>query len=1232
MTFDEVLSQVLDLLRREGRLSYRALKRRFSLDDEYLEDLKAEIIEAKRLALDENGTVLVWTGAPSQAGTAQGDAASDGSATAGTPSLTVPHVKEWGRESQSDTSDEGERRQLTLMFCDLVGSTALSEQFDPEELRDLIRAYQQACIEVITRFDGRIAKYLGDGLLAYFGYPHAHEDDARRAVHAGLSIVAAMRTLNAERARSNKTAVSLKVRIGIHTGLVVVGEMGGGEFRERAAIVGDTPNTAARLQEQAEPDSVIISAATYQLVRGLFDCESLGARSLKGLSNPVLLYRVLREGEAQSRFDVAIQTGLTPMVGREHEAGILAERWERARHGEGQAVLLSGEPGIGKSRLMQAFKERITAESGKWLECHCSPYHQNSALSPVIDLLQSLLGFENDDEPSAKLAKLERELKQYDLPLSDYMPLLGTMLSLPLPEEYPRPTLTLEAQKEQNYLAVQSWLLSIAEREDLALLFEDLHWADPSTLELLGRLLEQVPTARMLMVVTCRPEFIPPWSNRSHFATITLNRLPRLQSEAILGSVTGGKPLPPVVLDEIIAKTDGVPLFVEELTKMVLESDLIREHDGHYELSGPLPPLAIPSTLQDSLTARLDRLGSAREVAQLASTLGRDFSYDLLRAISSDADADLQEALATLVEAEVLYRRGVMMQARYFFKHALIRDAAYESLLKSKRQQIHSLIARVLEEQFPGTVETHPELIARHYTEAGLTARAIPYWQKAGEQALQRSAFLESITDFSKALDLLPDATAASDADQQRPENRNLQCALLLALAEAHRRSGQPVKAHQTATRASELAQSLSSADFMSRAAMELARLGMEIGLPVAPAAIRLFEETLEIIGPEVSPLRATILGGLSLALVYAGARERGLECARQAVAMARRLGEPAPLAIGLHGICCALQLPEHANQRLVYASEMLEAAKAVNSIFGLHASLWWQAYSALEIGDTITAKRGIAGYAGLEETMRNPHQSCLLKNFQACEACLEGRFADFESLIGEALTIGQTLEVESPAGIFGVQMFTLRREQDRLREVEPLLRHFVQSPEGANAWRPGLALIYSELGRPAEARAEFEQLAQGDFADLPRDANWLVCLSYLADVCIFLGDAARALTLYELILPYRAINVLLASGSACYGSASRYLGALATTLRRWDEAERHFEDALAMNANMGARPWLAHTQYQYATMLLSRDQPGDSDRAVPLLKAALATARELGMRALERRITNGAARDQNTG
>ena len=370
-------------------------------------------------------------------------------------------------------------------------------------------------------------------------------------------------------------------------------------------------------------------------------------------------------------------------------------------------------------------------------------------------MLQRLLRFEPHDEPAQKLAKLVNGLEQYGLPLTDYVPLIAPLLTLPVPETYPRLTLTLEAQKEKTYLAVQSWLLTIAERAGLALVFEDLHWADPSTLALLGHLIDQVATALLLLVLTCRPEFSPPWSTRSHFASITLNRLPRSHTEEVVQNVTGGKPLPGQVLEQIIAKTDGVPLFIEELTRTMLESDLLSERDGHYDLSGPLPPLAIPSTLQDSLTARLDRLGDAREVAQLAATIGRDFSYELLRSIASKDEVRLRKALGMLVEAEVLYRRGVMPQAQFLFKHALIRDAAYESLLKSKRQQVHSRIARALNEEFANLAETQPELVAHHYTEAGLPEAAVHYWQKAGELALERYAFHESINQFTRALSLL---------------------------------------------------------------------------------------------------------------------------------------------------------------------------------------------------------------------------------------------------------------------------------------------------------------------------------------------------------------------------------------------------------------------------------------------------------------------------------------------
>jgi class 3 adenylate cyclase/tetratricopeptide (TPR) repeat protein len=990
------------------------------------------------------------------------------------------------------------------MFCDLVGSTPLSQQFDPEELRDLILPYQHACSEVIAQFNGHIAKYLGDGVLAYFGYPHAHEDDAQRAVRAALRIVAAMQSLNAEQGR---LPVALKVRIGIHTGLVVVGEMGGREFREQAAIVGDTPNTADRLQEIAEPDTVIISGATYQLIRGLFDCESLGPRTLKGLSNPVQVYRVLRESEAQSRFDVAIQAGLMPQVGRENESAFLNERWERARGAEGQVVLLSGEPGIGKSRLVQAFKERIATEPGKWLECHCSPYHQNSAHYPVIDLLQRLLEFQSLDDSSVKLSKLERGLRKYDLPVADYLTLVAPLLSLPVPEEYPRPTLTLEAQKEKTHLAIQSWLLSIAARGTLFLVIEDLHWADPSTLELLGPLLDQVPTTRLLLILTHRPEFAPPWPNRSHFASITLNRLPRAQAETVVRNVSRGKPLPPQVLEQIITKTDGVPLFVEELTKAVLESDLLREGDDRYELTGPLPPLAIPSTLHDSLAARLDRLGSVREVAQLAATIGRDFSYELLHAISPLDDGGLQSAMRALVDAEVLYQRGLMPQASYFFKHALIRDAAYESLLKSKRQQVHGHIARVLEEQFPDTVETQPELIAHHYTQAGLATHAIPYWRSAGEQAVQRAAFPEGVIHFMAALSLVPEWAGDSDDDQEQRERGELRCSLLIELAEAQRRSGAPIKAQETLLHATNLAQALAAANLIAQAAWQLGVLSTQVGLPIPKTAIRLFEETLARTERQDNPLHAAVLTGLAMTLASSGETIKALEYGEQGVALARRLGDRRLVAMALDAICGALQSPQHAHQRLTHAMEMVESAEGAMLSF----ALFWRLHTLFEIGDVPNAKRDIQEFGLKAQESREPFLLCIFKNYQFCEAPTEGRFSDCERLAQNALAVGQTLQVENAAGVFGIQMFTLRREQGRLREVEPILRHLVQGPESAHTWRPGLALLYSELGYADKARAEFEQIATFDFAEVPRDGNWLLCMSYLADVCTFLADATHA-------------------------------------------------------------------------------------------------------------------------
>jgi class 3 adenylate cyclase/predicted ATPase len=762
MTFEEILDQAMAMLQRRGRVTYRTLRLQFQLDEDQLEALKEALIEAERLAVDEEGRVLVWAGAPvspppvsaSQEVTLGNSPvrAALGQDVPATAAGQIPHPS------------DAERRQLTVLFCDLADSTRLARQLDPEDLRAVVRAYQETAASVIQRYEGHIAQYLGDGLLVYFGYPQAHEDDAQRAVRTGLGLLVAMQARNTRLVQDQ--GVRLAVRIGIHTGPVVVGAIGSDDRREHLAL-GDTPNLAARLQGLAEPDTVVLSDTTARLVQGYFVCQDRGVHTLKGMDTPVRVARVVGESPAQSRLDVAAASGFTPLVGRETEVTLLRERWAQACDGLGQVVLLSGEAGIGKSRLVRVLTEHVVAEGAPRLTLHCSPYHTNSAFYPVIDHLQRLLHWHRDVSPEARLATLEQAIQAARLPLEEAVPLLAALLAVPLLERYPPLTLSPQRQKQQTQEALVTWLLAETAQHPVLAVWEDLHWADPSTLELLGLLLDQVPTARLLLVLTARPEFRPPWGLRAHLTQLTLTRLARQQVEEMVLRVTGGKPLPAEVVQQIVAKTDGIPLFVEELVKTVLESGLVREDADRYILAGPLPPLAIPATLQDALMARLDRLAAVKEVAQLGAVLGREFPYALLRAVTPLEEPTLQQSLAQLVEAELLYQRGHPPQAIYVFKHALVQDAAYQSLLRSTRQQYHQRIARVLEAQFPALVDTQPELLAQHYTEAGLTAQAIGYWQQAGQRAGQRSTNLEAVAHLTKGLALLKTLPDSSMALQQ---------------------------------------------------------------------------------------------------------------------------------------------------------------------------------------------------------------------------------------------------------------------------------------------------------------------------------------------------------------------------------------------------------------------------------------------------------------------------------
>ena len=641
-----------------------------------------------------------------------------------------------------------ERRQLTTMFVDLVDSTSLSSRLDPEEMREVIRSYQNAVAGEIIRFEGHVAKFMGDGVLAYFGWPQAHEDEAERAVRAALAIVGAVSRL------TTPDDEVLAARVGIATGLVVVGDLIGEGAAQEQAVVGETPNLAARLQAIAEPGSVVVAEGTRRLLGSLFELEELAPQTIRGFAGLVQAFQVMGEGTAESRFEALHAGSLTPLFGREQELALLLERWSRAKEGDGQVVLLSGEPGIGKSRIVRTLRERLADEQYTPLSHYCSPYHTNSALYPVIGLLERAAEFDREDAAEARLDKLEALLSRSTQRVKEVAPLLAALLGIPAEGRYPHLDLMPQRQKQLTLEILVDQLAGLAERHPVLALYEDVHWVDPSTLEMLELLVERVQRLPALLLITFRPEFVPPWTGHAHVTQLSLSRLTRRHGSAMALSVLGGKALPAEVLDQIVARTDGVPLFVEELTKAVVESGLLHDAGDHFELAGPLRSLAIPATLHDSLMARLDHLAPVKEVAQIAAVIGREFSYDLLAGMAPLDDGKLQSSLQQLTDAELIFRRGTPPDATYTFKHALVQDAAYASLLKSRRQQLHARIGQILEERSAAGVETLPEVIAHHYTEAGLAERAVRYWWQAAQVAIQRSATLEAIAHLEAGLKL----------------------------------------------------------------------------------------------------------------------------------------------------------------------------------------------------------------------------------------------------------------------------------------------------------------------------------------------------------------------------------------------------------------------------------------------------------------------------------------------
>ena len=648
--------------------------------------------------------------------------------------------------AEPKVQNTAERRQVTVMFSDLVGSTALSARMDPEDLREVISAYQKCVAETVQRFGGFVAKYMGDGVLVYFGYPQAHEDDAERAVRAGLELIQAVSTL--------KSSAQLQTRVGIATGLVVVGDLIGTGSAQEQTVVGETPNLAARLQGLAEPNAVVIGASTRRLIGNLFDLQDLGVKEVKGITKPVHAWAALRASAVESRFE-ALRTAIMPLVGRDNEVALLIGRWERAKTGEGQVVLIAGEPGIGKSRIGETIVERLAAEPHFRLRYFCSPHHQDSALHPTINQLERAAGFQREDTAQRRLDKLEVLLSKGTNDAREAAPLIADLLSIPTGNRYPALELTPQKRKERTLTALLTHVADLSCREPVLMVFEDVHWSDPTTRQLLDLLIDRVSELRVLVIITFRPEFSPSWAGRSHVTLLSLSRLPSRQGAEIISTVTGGKALPKEITDQIIDRTDGVPLFIEELTKSVVESGLVTEAEDHYALAGAATTLAIPATLHASLLARLDRLAPAREAAQIGAAFGRSFSHGLISAVAGMPQQKLDEALDQLTSAELIFRVGAPPYAEYTFKHALVRDAAYSTLLRSRRQLIHGRIAKVLEREFPELPITQPETLAHHCAEGELLEEAIAYYLAAAKRATAASNNTEAARHLTKGFALV---------------------------------------------------------------------------------------------------------------------------------------------------------------------------------------------------------------------------------------------------------------------------------------------------------------------------------------------------------------------------------------------------------------------------------------------------------------------------------------------
>jgi class 3 adenylate cyclase/tetratricopeptide (TPR) repeat protein len=1096
----------------------------------------------------------------------------------------------------SDRRD-AERRQLTVLFCDLVGSTELSQRLDPEDLRDLTRRYQDGVAGVVARYGGYVANFLGDGIVAYFGWPLADEDQAEQAVRAGLDALAAVRSLSEGR----NDGPSVFARVGIASGAVVVGDLESGGARQ-AAVSGETPNLAARLQAEALPDQVVIGGLTRQLVGDVFELDEFGARLLKGFAEPVPIWRVLRERTIESRF-AARRGQYTPFVGRVQEVSLLLERWQQAVAGEGQAVLLSGEAGIGKSRVAQALRERLSEVSHTWIGFQCSPFHTASALYPAIRHLERAAGFVPEDTPEARYDKLETLLREATDDISESAPLLADLLLIPSSQRYALPEMPADLRKRRTLKALADQLLGLAAKKPVLFMLEDAHWIDPTTRELMDELLVRIADGRVLALITHRPEFSNEWTHHPHVTVLTLNRLSRAQS-AELVRVAGAQALPEEVAARILRRCDGVPLFIEELTRSVLETDnRLRETE-------------VPETLQGALQARLDRLDpEARELAQIGAAIGREFNQELLGLVAKRPIPKLVPLLDRLVEARIILPARERTGS-YVFRHALIQDAAYNSLLLSRRRAYHCAIGAGLESDFPDIARARPELVAQHFTAANLPDPAIAQWLRAARSAAKRSAHAEAVSHLSSGLTLIETLPMGAPRIEAEIECR-------LALGQAQMWLNRLEEGKRSFSAAAEIARANNRPADLYKAASGFEEVVMQTNMP-EQESVNLLRAALAALDDDNKIDRCCALSRLGRALFSTGNATEAVEAVQQSIALARQIGDPLALC---EALACELPLmagrPWSAAQfpeRRAALDEMLAAAEATGQPFHKSLALAQRWAALLELGDIVGFESALEQYAAVAEAAQAVGSQWNASCGRVVQAMLRGEFEQAERSAEASLRLGETTGMGAADGVYGVQMFTIRREQGRLAEVAPVLKRFINNNPRDSAWRPGLALVACDLGFDKPAHKILTEIAAGGFA-IPVDAKRTLTLSYLAEVCVRLDDGDSAKRVYDLMLPYQDMAVVAPVATVCCGAAARYLGSLAGVLRDWEAADAHFERALALDESLHAWPWHAHTRYEYAVVLLKRNRKQDRAYATELLASAAATAERFGMVALGQRI-----------